>query len=99
MKVHCHSNLDLNNEKWPEDLPCRPVVGDLIQSLRERGRHHFRLELQVVRVTIISPTDRDWENYHRTRLDEPKPYLDVELHMPPHRFDTISKFQEWYQNL
>jgi len=42
MEIHCHTNLDLHfSEQWPEELPCRPMVGDIIVS-------STGLELRVV---------------------------------------------------
>jgi len=49
MKVHCHTNLDLWNERWPTDLPAVPVEGQMIESMVSCGR--FRLSLKVVNVT------------------------------------------------
>ena len=46
MKIRCHTNLDLHpNEEWIDELPCRPMVGDLITS-------SSGLELEVVRVAF-----------------------------------------------
>lgn len=88
INVHCHSNLDLYNEQWPTQLVCRPNVGDYIPSAT-KWRNGVQLELMVVRVT------------HRTAVSLPHngPYLDVELHLPPHRFDNISHFEEWYRKI
>lgn len=47
--VSCHTNLDLRNERWPDELPCRPMVGDLIESATEWSGK-FRLSLKVVAV-------------------------------------------------
>ena len=63
MKIHCHSNLDLRGEVWPDALEFRPMVGDLIRSRTERGRRRFRLELQVCRITIVQPSDREIMDY------------------------------------
>lgn len=81
--VKCRTNLDLaGKEIWPEILPCRPMVGDLIQSYySHRGTH---LELQVVRVKFVPCDMVTW-----------KYFLEVELHLPPHRFASIEDFQKW----
>ena len=52
VKIHCHTNLDLikTAEKWPEELPEVPRVGDYIQS-NYKWLDHYVLELVVVRVT------------------------------------------------
>ena len=46
MKINCFTNLDINcYEKWPTELPFRPMVGDIITS-------STGLQLEVVRITI-----------------------------------------------
>jgi hypothetical protein len=87
MNIHCHTNLDLYPyERWPVELPCRPMKGDLITS-------NTGLELEVVRVS-----------FKEVKSDDPDPIYDttyvkcyVELHLPKHRFENISKFEEWYR--
>ena len=33
MKVRCRTNLDdFHSEQWPEELSCRPVLGDAVRS-------------------------------------------------------------------
>jgi hypothetical protein len=49
--VRCHTNLDLwHAEKWPQELPCRPMKGDRIRSLwNDDGK---QLELEVVGIVL-----------------------------------------------
>jgi hypothetical protein len=85
IKIHCHTNLDLHpSEKWPTELPCRPMVGDIIQSSIER-RNGVKLELQVVRITFTSRNDEI--------------VVDTELHLQPTRFPTIFDFDKWYHRI
>lgn len=49
IKIHCHTNLDLNMERWPESLPAVPRIGDDIQSLTVHD-NNFQLLLKVVAV-------------------------------------------------
>lgn len=97
MKVYCRTNLDLSNEQWPDELPALPNVGDHIQSLTKHN--HFRLELQVVRITW------KYHDYHETWIPE------IELHMTDFQRSwrpskntqeegacqgSITAFYEWY---
>lgn len=50
MRVKCQTNLDLNDEQWPDELPSVPRVGEVIQSATV-WPNRFQLELQVVGVT------------------------------------------------
>ena len=90
MKIRCHTNLDLFNEQWPEDLPILPRVGDHIESATEwtLGGMKCKLQLAVVRVT--------WEHsrdiYHYQNNWIPR----IELHLPPHRFENLIEFYAWY---
>ncbi len=52
----CHTNLDLDNERWPTDLPRIPCEGEEIHSMARHGS--FRLSLKVVKVRWVF-TDRD----------------------------------------
>lgn len=88
IKVSCRSNLDLDNEVWPTELPCRPVVGDYIESLKlhNKGPHHtVRLRLRVCSVTFEPDIDDSYK-------------VCVELHLPSH-FENIASFYEWYERL
>lgn len=51
MKVHCRTNLDLDYETWPDDLPTVPRVGDYVESCTNH-RNNFRLVLEVHSVTF-----------------------------------------------
>mgnify|MGYP001375946119 CR=1 FL=1 len=84
--VHCHSNLDLRNPKWPTSLPS-VAVGDLVESENKLQRGGV-LQLQVVRITwkhsaAPSGLDRGW-------------YADVELHLPKGRYAHVAQFEDWY---
>lgn len=85
--VSFHTNLDLfHSERWPDKLPCRPMIGDYVRSLRVwnplgSGITGYRLELQVVGVELE-------ENL-----------VLCELHLPKGRFENILKFEEWYKKI
>lgn len=51
MKVYFHTNIDVHNEKWPTELPYRPMVGDLVRS-STKWRDGYQLELVIVRITL-----------------------------------------------
>jgi len=104
IEVLCRTNLDLSWEKWPDELPAVPRVGDRIVSATEHPRNgggKFQLELEVVSVT--------WKP--RTRPGRPLEWIPhVELHMtswqrmlPSKREDaatgSIYAFYEWYAPL
>lgn len=75
MRVVCRTNLYLNGEQWPRDLPAVPRVGDSIQSATE-WRDGFHLELQVVGVT--------WRRSVAMGFGPGSPpewYPEIELHM------------------
>jgi hypothetical protein len=94
MKVICRTNLDLSNERWPDEMPEAPRVGDHVRS---RTSHNgFELELQVVRVT--------WRFFVSGWVPE------IELHMtqfhrslpsqkPGAADGSIQAFYEWYAPL
>lgn len=93
MKVHCRTNLDLSwAESWPDELPTRPMLGDIIQSRTTWGPRKIQLELKVVALT--------WRYVH-SFIPEIKDHyiLEVEMHLPPHRFENITEFQKWYENI
>ena len=56
IKVFCKTNLDLFNEKWPEELPEVPRIGDQIES-GTRWSNGFTLRLEVVNVTWVARKD------------------------------------------
>lgn len=84
--VHCHTNLDIR-EEWPNKLYCRPIVGDIIIS--KSG-----LELEVCRIK-----HNTYKEGSVGYLSGGRQYLEVELHLVPHRFENISHFTIWYRNL
>lgn len=97
MKVHCRSNLDnLQGEKWPDQLPARPMVGDFIMSATDWGGGR-RLRLEICGVT--------WKygivNYigsSNGTVPLNGWYAEVELHMPRHiaAHRSINDWQAWY---
>ncbi len=74
MEITCKTNLDLFNEVWPTELPCRPMKGDYIQSSTEHPQyrkdenglllggmptHYCSIELEVGSITF----EYDGDNY------------------------------------
>ncbi|MFA5311744.1 MAG: hypothetical protein WC375_00330 [Methanomassiliicoccales archaeon] len=96
VKIRCYTNLDIN-EQWPEKLPCRPVVDDIMTS--DRG-----LELRVVQVKFPKAPKRNMvESYRRgihglsqDEIDE-EMTIHVELHLVPNRHENINEFNKWYE--
>lgn len=87
MEIRCHTNLDLHcSEKWPEELPARPMLGDLICS-------STGLELSVVRVKFGYPV---YDFSYQVERSKPKCMCYVELHLPPYRFNNVTEFENWY---
>lgn len=89
VKIFCKTNLDIN-EKWPDTLPERPVVGDKIASMRKH-KDGISIILEVVRTTWTYDKLEDcgYEVYDW--------YLEVELHDPLKR--SIRDFYKWYAPL
>jgi hypothetical protein len=83
MRIHCHTNLDLVQEVWPDELPTI-AVGHRIQSKTKHGV--FQLTLEVVEVT--------WE-YGDYNCYE----CNVELHDPIRLTRSIRDFYKWYAPL
>lgn len=86
--MNFRSNLDLSPaEKWPENLPHRPMVGDLIESAHAwRTSSGIRiLRLQVVRVTwkLLGTNNWEWT-------------MEIELHLPPNSWKSVQQFIDWY---
>lgn len=96
--VICKTNLDLFNETWPETLPCRPMVGDYIESETQHPQYkrdkngmlllggnttnYVSIQLEVVSVTFKS------FNY--------KTNCFVELHDKRFYKRNIYDFYKWY---
>jgi len=101
MKIICRTNLDLRGEEWPSELPAAPRVGDYIQSATGRKYNPTKdsfpfngpihLELQVVACK--------WKYHKSLYVREGGWILEVELHLPKNRFESISDFEEWYDRL
>ena len=90
------TNLDLPGEEWPDDLPHRPMVGDIVQSKTKHGV--FQLTLQVVRVTWEwSDLTGRWElraELHMTEFQKKLPAKKVGAEP-----GSIVAFYEWYAPL
>ena len=84
MKIVCQTNLDVSMERWPSELPCVPVVGQLIQSATAHGAFH--LSLEVVRVVWEHRQNKEWVPH-------------VELHCVQGRHESMRAFYEWYAPL
>ena len=99
VKVSCRTNLDIKHyhEKWPDELPERPMVGDIIQSAMKwtrvdaEGTTEFQLELRVCCVT--------WKKKRVDMSGVVKWIMEVELHLPEHRFASINDFNKWYDKI
>ena len=99
MEINCHTNLDLNfSETWPKELPCRPMIGDIITS-------STGLELEVVRVVFedgVPRRESSWQCDDGSSGQTMQKAVDavicsVELHLPPNRFENITAFEKWYK--
>lgn len=94
MKLRCKTNLDLHHaEKWPEDLPCLPAVGDEIFSghvwKTPRGSRVLVLKVVAVRWEARTP-----EHEHGYPM-KPEWTPVVELHLP-RIWENLVAFYEWY---
>lgn len=73
IRVRCFTNLDdYKSQKWPEEMCCRPIVGDCVYS--ESGK-----VLKIVRIThTVVANVANWED----NRNNPKrnPVLFIELH-------------------
>ena len=83
--IRCRTNIDCAKPlQWPTYLPARPMVGDLIRSLSSTRTKY--IELMVVATTWVkelTPHDLgDW-------------FLQVELHLPPSRFENLAAFEKF----
>lgn len=92
VRIFCHTNLDLDGEIWPEDLPEVPRRGDWIES-GTRWKDNFRLQLEVTSVTWRCVEEASQYGTKRTW----KPC--VELHVPKIHNWSIRQFYEWYAPL
>lgn len=83
--MHCITNLDLFNERWPTELPGVPNMGDEIESATTWGGG-FKLRLEVVGVRWRHSKGNEW-------------YLEIELHDRNIYRRSIQAFYEWYAPL
>jgi len=95
MKIHCHTNLDLYPcEKWPCELPCRPMIGDVITS-------STGLELEVVKIRFGYPKKAEYPSrgcWHEVvEYKKPSVQCFIELHYPSSRFINMIVFETWYK--
>lgn len=88
--VRCRTNLDVTGEKWPEELPEVPRMGDHIESQTLHGK--TRLCLEVKRVTWKVED----EYYNRGRGSW---YPSVELGLPALPWLTMGHFDLWYRHI
>ena len=97
MKINCHTNLDLYPcERWPEALPCRPMVGDRITS--STG---LELEVCAIRFSTRKPKElQSWitQGEKCVTMEDIKDCVicSVELHLPK-RWENITEFEKWYK--
>ena len=83
-KIHCRTNIDCAKRlTWPTELPERPMIGDYIRSTS--SERDWVVELKVIQTTWIRYYD------HVSKQDEWT--LEVELHLPPHRYQDIEHFE------
>jgi hypothetical protein len=98
MKVCCHTNLDLQNEVWPVELPCLPAVGHTIVSrTRHAVRRHsqFQLELQVVSIKWeFSNITNEWLPVIKLHMTEWQKHLPGEGEGV--QDGSITAFYQWY---
>src|SRR5574343_1524227 len=61
INIKWHTNLDdvMKYEKFPENLPYRPMVGDIVRSLTKRRLHS--VEFEVCRCTITGVNEMEVE--------------------------------------
>jgi len=83
MKVHCKTNLDLDREHWPAELPALPNIGDYILSTTRWGT--FQLKLEVVSITWKQLSDG---------IEKWVP--EIELHIRRSSNMSITDFYKWY---
>jgi hypothetical protein len=85
MRVTCRTNLDLRGERWPDELPCLPNVGDQIESATRWGS--FRLSLKVVAIRWkYRAYDCDSLSDYENRW-----YPEIELHMTDYQMGLQPK--------
>ncbi len=86
--ISCTTNIDAAKRlKWPNELPARPNVGDRIRSTSSTATKY--IELEVVCVTWVKASETSWS------IPEGQWYLEVELHLPKHRWVSIHDFENW----
>lgn len=90
MKIRCHTNLEVS-EDWPEEMPCRPIIGDIIQS-----RQGLKLEVRRIKFVEVRRSKFVENGIEYGESKETLCY--VELHLIPYRFENISTFQAWYKS-
>ena len=99
MKVQCFTNLDLlpGAERWPEELPACPAVGDLIQSgtVWKRPDEGIKCNLELV-VCQITWMHRIGDGFKNTPIDNWYPRIEMTV---PSRFLNLRQFYEWYAKI
>jgi hypothetical protein len=94
MKFKCHTNIDLEGEVWPTELPELPKVGDVIESAIEHKNGHLkgRVALQVTEVRWKA-AKQDFEPFASGRYDVWCPVLELGISK---EFTSIGHFQDWH---
>lgn len=100
MKVHCFTNLDLQNERWPDKLPALPTIGHEIQSATI-WNDRFQLSLQVESITWKRNIRGDWEPHIELHMTDFQKQLSCRRRNTGCNCCTgsITAFYEWYAPL
>lgn len=102
INVVCHTNLDLEYEIWPTQLPALPRVGDEVESASKRC-NGFRLKLKVVSVTWKYNNKKEWYPYIELHMTDCQRSLLVPSELrerwPNAQAGSIVAFYGWYAPL
>lgn len=87
VEICCRTNIDCCKRlEWPDRLPEAPRVGDLIRSTSSTKDKY--IELRVCRCTWVYTPDQPY-------LRRAGWILELDLHMPEHRFENLTAFERW----
>lgn len=90
VKVRCRTNLDdLQSEKWPDELPARPVPGDYITAASG-----LQLKVQHISFDPIK-VDENFNKIHDHLIKEWS--MDVWLGVANGM--SIGEFNKWYREV
>ena len=85
IRIVCRTNLDIEPfEKWPNELPCVPRVGDKITSVR-KGTKTKGVTLQVCGV-----------HWRPNKIGRWIPYVEMTF---PSFFQNVSEFENYYSRI